>query len=59
LLAFDRRRFHASDNFLDNSVASKKAIVTFTNIVNKPEQIAGLQSPDPQAKTLTVPDQKP
>lgn len=50
LLAFDRRKFHSSDNFLSKSVASKKAIITFTTIVN---------DPDSRAKTLAVPDQMP
>ena len=35
LLAFDRRRWHASDNFLANGIAKKSAIVSFT-FVNRP-----------------------
>lgn len=32
LLAFDRRRWHASDNFIKNNISCKKAIVSFTNV---------------------------
>jgi len=35
LLAFDRRRFHVSSNFLTNGITSKKALVSFTNVYNK------------------------
>jgi hypothetical protein len=35
LLAFDRRRFHVSNNFLTNGITSKKALVSFTNVCNK------------------------
>jgi hypothetical protein len=35
LLAFDRRRWHASDNFLANGITKKSAIVSFT-FVNRP-----------------------
>ena len=35
LLAFDRRRWHASDNFLANGITKKCAIVSFT-FVNRP-----------------------
>jgi hypothetical protein len=48
LLAFDRRRFHVSSNFLTNGITSKKALVSFTNVCNKNLE-----------KTLAVPDQTP
>lgn len=32
LLAFDRRRWHASDNFVANGLKSKEAILSFTHV---------------------------
>lgn len=35
LLVLDRRRFHASNDFLKNGATSKKALVAFTNVFKK------------------------
>jgi hypothetical protein len=35
LAAWDRRRFHASNDFLNNGATGKKALVAFTNVLKK------------------------